>query len=299
MPFVAADGTILRGNNATQAYARGKASAGNTWRRFIGFVIVLAGLAVLFNPPPESFNSYFRSLPNSLSKLRDRMCVTSYDNHVFFTIARCGGKRYLGLLGMWCSWPRLPLLEASATPRSFVLDDQQVLVGLNICVFLLWMCAPFGFMTRHFTISRQNLEQGRVHTLITAGWSHMDLPHLILNLMSLVSSAQLLLEILPGKEFWGLYLTCILGGCVVSTLAHSGDFSSLGASGGAFGLLAYLASARPEINFVWYGFQLKPLQVFVLHLLFEWLHERSTTDVAMHIGGAVTGALYQRAVSAL
>ena len=75
-----------------------------------------------------------------------------------------------------------------------------VLIGLNAAVFLLWVFGAADerlgdFLRENFLVSRAHLADGRFWTLLTAGFSHAELWHLVLNMMVLHSFGTVLGEI--------------------------------------------------------------------------------------------------------
>ncbi|KAK9106792.1 hypothetical protein Syun_022803 [Stephania yunnanensis] len=59
------------------------------------------------------------------------------------------------------------------------------LIAANAAVFMLWRVADPSFMRRNFTISVENFRNGRIHTLITAAFSHIEIEHLLSNMIGL------------------------------------------------------------------------------------------------------------------
>ena len=60
-------------------------------------------------------------------------------------------------------------------------DDLYAIAAVNCVVCWLWSCRRWpgeGWMRRHWTVSRRNLRAGRLHTLVTAAFSHEDIYHL-------------------------------------------------------------------------------------------------------------------------
>ncbi|WP_370271361.1 rhomboid family intramembrane serine protease [Pseudooceanicola nitratireducens] len=73
---------------------------------------------------------------------------------------------------------------------------------------------------------------------LTYGFLHAGLWHLVLNMMTLVSLGQLLIERLGQRRFLLLYTLSILGGAVGYALMSTGITPMVGASGALFGLAA-------------------------------------------------------------
>ncbi|VFQ86675.1 unnamed protein product [Cuscuta campestris] len=68
------------------------------------------------------------------------------------------------------------------------LSTDKVVLGLvvsNVAVFLLWRIADSTFMLKNFTISVDNFKSGRLHTLLSSAFSHIDQFHLISNMIGL------------------------------------------------------------------------------------------------------------------
>ncbi|PRQ23189.1 putative peptidase S54, rhomboid domain-containing protein [Rosa chinensis] len=89
------------------------------------------------------------------------------------------------------------------------------LVVANVAVFLLWRIADPIFMYKNFTISLNNFTIGRLHTLITSAFSHVDIGHIISNMIGL-------LDFTFGLEFLlKLYLARAIGGSVFYLVHHA------------------------------------------------------------------------------
>ena len=59
-----------------------------------------------------------------------------------------------------------------------------VLLGVNSAVWLAWQSYP-KFMSEHFLLSLYHLRKGRVYTLVTSAFSHVDGWHLAGNMLAL------------------------------------------------------------------------------------------------------------------
>jgi hypothetical protein len=81
-------------------------------------------------------------------------------------------------------------------------------------------------MRKHFTVSRYNISSCRLHTLITAAFSHEELHHLAHNLIWLLGIGPELQVQLGREETLLLYLLGGLGGSLASLALHGERCSS-------------------------------------------------------------------------
>lgn len=99
------------------------------------------------------------------------------------------------------------------------LDPNKVLwtvIGTNVGVFLLWQFAIstykqfrddswLEFMVKNFMSSEDNMDHGRIHTLLTSCFSHKSIEHLGLNMLVLYSMGQGVIEAIGASRFLLLY----------------------------------------------------------------------------------------------
>ncbi|KAJ8550912.1 hypothetical protein K7X08_000282 [Anisodus acutangulus] len=99
-----------------------------------------------------------------------------------------------------------------------------VVLGLiltNVAVFLLWRVADNRFMMRNFMISVDNFTSGRVHTLITAAFSHIDAWHLISNMVGLYFFGTSIGRTFGPEFLLKLYLSGAVVGSVFYLVYHA------------------------------------------------------------------------------
>ncbi|KAI9088384.1 hypothetical protein K1719_029833 [Acacia pycnantha] len=102
------------------------------------------------------------------------------------------------------------------------LTANDVVLGLiiaNVAVFLSWRIASEKFMLENFTISLHNINCGRLHTLITSAFSHIDVGHIIPNMIGLYFFGTSIGRAFGHEYLLKLYLAGALGGSVFY-LAH-------------------------------------------------------------------------------
>ncbi|BFG32916.1 hypothetical protein CerSpe_191900 [Prunus speciosa] len=96
-------------------------------------------------------------------------------------------------------------------------SDGDVVLGLiiaNVAVFILWRIADPSFMAKNFTISLDNVTSGRLHTLITSAFSHMDVGHIISNMIGLYFFGTNIGRVFGPEFLLKLYLAGAVGGSV-------------------------------------------------------------------------------------
>lgn len=104
----------------------------------------------------------------------------------------------------------------------FSTDNAVVcLILANVIVFLLWRVADNRFMMRNFTISVDNFTSGRVHTLITSAFSHIDPWHLISNMVGLYFFGTSICSAFGPEFLWKLYLSGAVAGSVFYLVYHA------------------------------------------------------------------------------
>ncbi|XP_047339436.1 RHOMBOID-like protein 12, mitochondrial isoform X2 [Impatiens glandulifera] len=120
----------------------------------------------------------------------------------------------------WLSWLR------SQTPDRVVLG----LILTNTAVFMLWRLADEQFMIQNFTISVNNFNSGRIHTLITSAFSHIDIGHIVSNMLGLYFFGMQIGQTFGADFLLKLYLSGAVVGSIFY-LIHHAFIASKGASG--------------------------------------------------------------------
>lgn len=106
--------------------------------------------------------------------------------------------------------------------QRFTVDG--VVLGLiitNVAVFMLWHVADSTFMKKHFMISVSNIQSGRLHTLLTSAFSHMEVTHLVFNMIGLYFFGTHIGGVLGPEYLLKLYLAGALAGSVFYLVYHA------------------------------------------------------------------------------
>ena len=80
--------------------------------------------------------------------------------------------------------------------------------------------------------------QGELYRIFSSAFLHGNVPHLVMNMFAVFAFGPMLEGLLGSKRYTILYAVSALGGSLASVLVRSGPFSSVGASGAIWGLMA-------------------------------------------------------------
>ncbi|MBT2416155.1 rhomboid family intramembrane serine protease [Streptomyces sp. ISL-12] len=134
---------------------------------------------------------------------------------------------------------------------------------------------------------------GEWERLLTGGFLHLQptegtfgLLHIVMNMVALWQLGRVVEPMLGRLRYLVLYLLAVLGGSVLVVLLADPGQTSVGASGGIFGLgAAYYVLARRV------GADMGPVNRFMAYLLLWLLISAGLTSWQGHLGGLVAGGL--------
>lgn len=95
------------------------------------------------------------------------------------------------------------------------------LILVNVAVFMLWRIADRKFMIKNFMISLDNVRSGRVHTMITSAFSHIEVGHLISNMIGLYFFGMNIGRNFGPEFLLKLYLSGAVVGSVFYLVQHA------------------------------------------------------------------------------
>lgn len=191
-----------------QDHSRSWSSLPSFAKKIHGFFSVpAAGKRFIFNPSNTLFKGSIKSLVESrslftgtpFSKLRFQL-KPGFDR-------QWGGRR---------SWFQR-------------LTHYDVVLGLiiaNVAVFLLWRVADPIFMSKNFAISIENVRSGRIHTLITSAFSHVEIGHIVSNMIGLYFFGMNIGSAFGPEFLLKLYLAGAVGGSAFYLAHHLFQASS-------------------------------------------------------------------------
>ncbi len=182
-----------------------------------------------------------------------------------------------------------------------------ILVGLNVLVFVGWQVAygslgdtvfP-GLMSAHFLASAESVLNLRLWTVVTANFSHIDLWHLVFNMIGLGVFGREVARAVGSGALLNLYLV----GGVIAMLGHAAfnlvagvPSPALGASGSVMALAVVYGAMFPDRTLLINFFIPIPARIAVgLFIAFDLVGLFSNGSVvahAAHLGGAAYGLAY-------
>ncbi|KAJ2867401.1 hypothetical protein GGI22_001072 [Coemansia erecta] len=201
-------------------------------------------------------------------------------------------------------------------PETYV----YAIIAINGAVFVMWQVAnakinsfndhSMGkWMTENFTISYAGLTQGRLWTLVTPAFSHVDAMHIMVNMFMLHQFGADIVRFVGPKRFVGFFLAAAIAGNFTSAIVRglilplkTGDRSTifqpaLGASTSVVGITTLFACLYPQAELLlMFVVPVKAWMVatgFVGWDLWRVMNSSKTrVDGAGHIGGAVAALGY-------
>ncbi|KAI1414204.1 hypothetical protein F5Y13DRAFT_18259 [Hypoxylon sp. FL1857] len=196
-------------------------------------------------------------------------------------------------------------------------------IGANGLVFLWWTDARMRldrgrhaepddfshyegikYMLDNYTLNMKNLREGRWYTILSSTISHINLAHLVFNMISFNAFTRCAVEIAglraPTILLLGLGSAVASGGASILNWYRKGTYDAgcLGASGVVSGIGAAMACIVPNqpfnILFIPVGIPLWVLMVgYITYDSYGLSHpEKSNIGHAAHLGGAAFGVLY-------
>jgi membrane associated rhomboid family serine protease len=165
-----------------------------------------------------------------------------------------------------------------------------------IANFALWPLGPHQLVRLdHNTVATVGFEPWQ---LITYGFLHGDFPHIAFNMLALWMFGGPVETALGPRRYTFYYFACVLGAAAAqlatAALFQPDEFySTLGASGGVFGLLLAFAILYPQAKVLIYFIPLPARVAVVGYMILELVLGVTGTQAGVahfaHLGGAVVG----------
>jgi len=178
------------------------------------------------------------------------------------------------------------------------------LIGINVGVYALWnLVGPdpaWGeLLAAHLLVSSEAVLSGRVWTLITSTFSHIDPTHLLFNMLALWVFGSDVCRLVGSRRFVYLYLV----GGLLASVAHvvfsvlaADPTPALGASGSVMAVAAVFAALYPKrmlmVNFLIPVPAALAVGLYAVADVAGLIGQGSGIAHAAHLGGAAYGLGY-------
>ncbi|WP_035672072.1 rhomboid family intramembrane serine protease [Flavobacterium sp. 83] len=142
-----------------------------------------------------------------------------------------------------------------------------------------------------------SIRSGEQIRMVSSGFLHADLPHLIFNMLTLYFFAPVVIEYLGSLSFVFIYFGSLVFGSLLTMLFHKNDYSyrAVGASGAVTGVLYSAILLQPDMMLGLFFIIPIPAYLFgILYLLYSIYGMKAKNDNighTAHFGGAIGGYL--------
>lgn len=142
-----------------------------------------------------------------------------------------------------------------------------------------------------------SIRSGEQIRMLTSGFLHADIGHLVFNMITLYFFAPVVIAYLGSLFFIIIYFASLLFGSLLTLVLHKNDYNyrAIGASGAVTGILYSAILLRPDMMLGIFFIIPMPAYVFgILYLLYSIYGMKAKNDNighTAHFGGAIGGYL--------
>jgi membrane associated rhomboid family serine protease len=169
-----------------------------------------------------------------------------------------------------------------------------IIIGANI-IFSMKGFNDFSFFEKYkFNIGA--IKRGEQIRMISSGFLHADMQHLLFNMFTLYFFADVVIDYLNPFYFIILYIGSLLVGNLLSYYFHKNEYhySAVGASGAVMGVLYSAILLDPEMRL---GFMFIPIPIpgyvfgigYLLYSIYGMKNKVGNIGHDAHFGGAIGG----------
>lgn len=208
-----------------------------------------------------------------------------------------------------------PYMRGDNRPREISVLAWIIIATVGVFIVQKIMAGPIqgggvSALDHYLGLSAPGLMLGRVWTLVTYGFLHGGLLHILFNMLGVFFLGREVLQLIGPQRFLGLYFgSLIVGGLISATVQLLAGHASLviGASGAALSLLVVFAAFQPDRPITVLLFMILPVTVRPRYLvwgaaaisgmgllLYELPGRTGGIAHSAHLGGMLAGWLYFR-----
>lgn len=169
-----------------------------------------------------------------------------------------------------------------------------IIIGLNCLVSFK------GFSDRNF-FERFKFGVGPIHSgqkerMFTSGFLHVDISHLLFNMLTLFYFANVVVAGFGQPKFFIIYCVSLIGGSLLALFVHKNEpyYSAVGASGAVTGILYSAILLQPGMDLFIYFIPI-PIPAYVigigylLYSIYGMKKRVGNIGHTAHFGGAIGG----------
>ncbi|QCW99995.1 rhomboid family intramembrane serine protease [Aggregatimonas sangjinii] len=152
-----------------------------------------------------------------------------------------------------------------------------------------------GFFER-YKFGIKEIQSGQKDRMLTSGFLHVDMTHLLFNMLTLYFFADVVISAFGPLKFVGIYFISLVAGSLLGFFFHKDEpyYSAVGASGAVTGILYAAILLQPQMGLYLFFIPIPiPAYVFGIgYLLYSIYGMKSRSDNighTAHFGGAIGG----------
>jgi len=184
----------------------------------------------------------------------------------------------------------------NGTPTIAWTVPMLIIASVAIVTIVAWIIKPLkhAFILHPYSVKRNF----HVHRLLTAGWLHADVSHLVFNMFTFYFFANEAMRVLGPARFLILYMTAVVVGFIPTTLRHMNNpkYASLGASGAVAAVMfsAILIHPGLKLSLMMLPIAIPGMIYALAYLAYSAWHSWRAKDGInhdAHFSGAIYGSL--------
>lgn len=169
-----------------------------------------------------------------------------------------------------------------------------VIIAINIIVSL----KGFNDLTffERYKFSIRSIRVGQKERMLTSGFLHVDISHLLFNMLTLYFFANVVIHWFNPLKFAIIYFVSLLGGSLLALFFHKNEpyYSAVGASGAVTGILYAAILLQPNMRL---GIMFIPVPLpayvlgigYLLYSIYGMKKRVGNIGHTAHFGGAIGG----------
>lgn len=172
------------------------------------------------------------------------------------------------------------------------------ILGINGGIYLGWQgfILSQNFIKKNFMLSRENLRKGRIWTLLTHSFTHLEFFHFLSNSIGLYFFGGQIERLFGPQVFLRIFLSGAVLGGLIQACTNFYDLPMVGSSNAVSALLGFFVARYPRQKILLFPIPL-PIPAWLFGLGFFYLNYRGydrqgQIGHAGHLSGFLTGLGY-------